>query len=54
MTSQFDNINILAPLTKGGDLPFRRLCMSFGADATVSEMAYARFVAKGRGRSRRF
>ncbi len=44
--------NILAPLTKGGNLPFRRLCMSYGADATVSEMAYARFVAKGDKRER--
>ena len=38
---------ILAPLTKGGNLPFRRLCVDFGAKLTMSEMAYARQVVRG-------
>ena len=38
---------LLAPLTKGGNLPFRRLCVDFGAEITVSEMAYARQVVRG-------
>lgn len=48
----FRNKNILAPLTKGGNLPFRRLCKEFGADITISEMAYARFIVKGEKRER--
>ena len=37
---------VLAPLTKGGNLPFRRLCVDFGCAVTVSEMAFARFLLK--------
>lgn len=37
---------ILAPLTKGGNLPFRRLCVDFGCEVTMSEMAFARMLVK--------
>ena len=40
----------LAPLTRGGNLPFRRLCRDFGATATCSEMVYAHQLVKGKGR----
>lgn len=38
---------LLAPLTKGGNLPFRRLCLDLGAEITMSEMAYSRQVVRG-------
>jgi tRNA-dihydrouridine synthase 3 len=36
----------LAPLTKGGNLPFRRLCLRHGCSVTMGEMAYAYQVVK--------
>jgi tRNA-dihydrouridine synthase 3 len=39
---------ILAPLTKGGNTPFRRLCAAYGMEASVGEMAFARELVKGR------
>ncbi|KAI8466352.1 MAG: dihydrouridine synthase-domain-containing protein [Monoraphidium minutum] len=38
---------ILAPLTRGCHVPFRRLCADFGAEVTFGEMAFARGLIKG-------
>lgn len=38
---------ILAPLTRGGNLPYRRLCADLGCDISMSEMVYARSLLKG-------
>lgn len=38
---------LLAPLTKGGTLPFRRLCVDYGLQVTCGEMAYGFKVLKG-------
>lgn len=40
---------VLAPLTKGGNVPFRRLCTHFGAEVTLSEMAFSKPLLKGEG-----
>jgi len=38
---------ILAPLTRGGNLPFRQLCSDFGMQCSIGEMVYARQLLKG-------
>jgi tRNA-dihydrouridine synthase 3 len=38
----------LAPLTRGGHLAFRRLCVEFGAEVTVSEMVVVRNLLRDR------
>ena len=38
---------ILAPLTRGGNLPFRRLCADFGCEVSMGEMVFARHLLAG-------
>jgi tRNA-dihydrouridine synthase 3 len=45
--SPFRDAVVLAPLTVGGNLPFRRLCSEMGADVTVGEMAVVKKLLGG-------
>jgi tRNA-dihydrouridine synthase 3 len=47
-TLKFDGEAVLAPISRGGNLPFRRLCVEMGARITFSEMVYAREIVRGR------
>jgi tRNA-dihydrouridine synthase 3 len=52
LAAQFAGQMILAPLTRGGNLPFRRLCADFGCNVSMSEMVFARHLVKGDKRER--
>jgi tRNA-dihydrouridine synthase 3 len=39
---------VMAPMTKGSNLPYRRLCVELGAQVTVSEMTVARRLKQKR------
>jgi tRNA-dihydrouridine synthase 3 len=47
--SPFEGKLWLAPLTVGGNLPYRRLCVESGAEVTVGEMAVVRKLLKNSG-----
>jgi tRNA-dihydrouridine synthase 3 len=39
---------VMGPMTKGSNLPYRRLCVELGARVTVSEMTVARRLKQKR------
>src|SRR5262252_6543274 len=51
MTSLRDTLRgavVMAPMTKGSNLPYRRLCQELGARVTMSEMTVARRLRQKR------
>lgn len=47
LSTEISGKAILAPLTRGGTPPFRALCTEYGADVTMGEMSFARFLLRG-------
>lgn len=43
----FHDSVVMAPMTKGGNLPYRRLCSELGATVTMGEMALSRQLLRG-------
>jgi tRNA-dihydrouridine synthase 3 len=43
----FQDSVVMAPMTKGGNLPYRRLCSELGATVTMGEMALAKQLLRG-------
>jgi tRNA-dihydrouridine synthase 3 len=46
---QLHDAVVMGPMTKGSNLPYRRLCVELGARITVSEMTLARRLKQRRG-----
>lgn len=48
MTERLSGTLVMAPMTKGSNLPYRRLCVELGARITMSEMTVARRLKQKR------
>ncbi len=48
LTDVLNGAIVVAPMTKGSNLPYRRLCVEFGARVLVSEMVVARRLKQKR------
>ena len=48
LRAKLEGAVVMAPMTKGSNVPYRRLCDELGADVTMGEMAVAYQLLKGR------
>lgn len=48
LVGRLDGAVVMAPMTKGSNLPYRRLCVALGARITLSEMTVARRLKQKR------